>query len=379
MGETPGGEAPLVVFSGGGTGGHLYPALALMEALQVRAPGLRVRFVGAQRGLEARILPERGIEALFVDVAGLSRRAPHRNIGIVWRLLTAVRQTMRHYRRWRPDLVVVTGGYAGAPAGLAAVAMGIPLALQEQNSWPGLTTRLLARWAAQIHLAFPEAAARLPGKAREGALHTGNPVRDLPVLTQEDARRRLGIGEGTPTVLVTGGSQGSQAINTRLLSGIESWSDRVPPLQLYWATGPTHGETVQEALGKIGDPQWVQAVPYIEDMTVALRAADVAVGRAGAMTTSEFLVAGLPAVLFPLPTAAEDHQRYNARALAKAGVAVYLEQEETSGEVLLETLVELLTSADKRRDMSEKALARARPAAATEIAEHLVTLIEDER
>ena len=373
------GEAPLVVFSGGGTGGHLYPALALMDALRSRRPGLEVRFVGARRGLEARILPDRGLEALYVDVEGLSRKAPLRNVGVVWRLLKAVRQTMRRYREWRPKLVVVTGGYAGAPAGLAAVAMGIPLALQEQNSWPGVTTRLLARWASQIHLAFPEAAPRLPGKAGDDARHTGNPVRALPSLSRPEARRRLGIDEGTPTVLITGGSQGSRAINARLLEGIERFAARPPALQLYWATGPTHSTTVRTGLAELGAPPWVHAVPYIEDMTVALRAADIAVGRGGAMTTSEFLVAGLPAVVIPLPSAAADHQRHNARALSEAGVAIHLEEDDTSGEGLLDTLVELISSETRRAEMAERALARARPTAAADIAEDLHTLFQEAR
>jgi len=345
-----------------------------MDALRSRHPGLRVRFVGARRGLEARILPDRGLETLYVDVEGLSRKAPLRNVGVMWRLLKAVRTTMREYREWRPGLVVVTGGYAGAPAGLAAIAMGIPLALQEQNSWPGVTTRRLARWASQIHLAFPEAAPRLPGRSGDRALHSGNPVRALPTLSHTDARRRLGIDEATPTVLVTGGSQGSRAINTLLLEGVGRFAAQPPALQLYWATGPTHSATVRTALAEMGAPPWVHAVPYIEDMTIALRAADIAVGRGGAMTTSEFLVAGLPAVVIPLPTAAADHQRHNARALAEAGVAIHLEEEEISGENLIDTLVDLISSDARRTEMAERALARARPTAASDIAKHLDTL-----
>ncbi len=369
------GEVPLVVFSGGGTGGHLYPALALRDALQDRLT-IRSQFVGAQRGLEARILSERAIEVLLLDVEGLSRSAWHRNPGIVLRLFRAVRRTIRAYREWRPNLVVVTGGYASAPAGLAAAALKIPLALQEQNSWPGVTTRLLARWASQIHLAFPEATERLPVKARSLAVHSGNPVRLLPPLDPPAARLALGLPEEARTVLITGGSQGSRAINQRVLDAIAHQRDARPDVQLLWATGPSHHTSVQAELVRLGTPGWVYAVPYLDDMPTALRAADIAVGRAGAMTTSEFLCAGLPSVLIPLPTAAANHQSHNAEALARAGVALALEEATATGATLWGALTQLLGDDPLRAQMSERALARSRPDAAPQIAAQLSTLLE---
>lgn len=365
------------MFSGGGTGGHLYPALALADALAERVPGLVVRFVGAQRGLEAKVLPERGIETLLLDVEGLSRSAPVRNLGVLWRLQAAVRLTLRAYREWKPSLVVVTGGYAGAPAGLGAAALRIPLVLQEQNSWPGVTTRLLARWARQIHLAFPEAVEKLSRRARPLVRHSGNPIRGLPPLNRPDARRSLGLAADRSTLLVTGGSQGSAALNRLTLDAIASASSADLDVQVLWSTGPTHNDATRHALAQLGSPPWVTAVPYIDDMPRALRAADLALSRAGAMTTSEFLAAGLPAILIPLPTAAANHQRHNAEALAAAGVALHFDESAATGGVLWDVIEALLHDPPKLARMSEVARQRARPQAAKDIAEALAGLLPE--
>ena len=371
----------VVVFSGGGTGGHLYPALALADAVRSLRPDVLPVFVGAERGVEARILPERGEEHLLLPVRGIQRGEGFRN----WRALPALWRSLVRvgglFRRLGPEAVVVTGGYAGGPAGMAAGAFRVPLILQEQNAVPGVTTRVLSRWAVRVHLAFPEAADRLPGRARDRVRATGNPVRPVLGVEKGEARRRFDLSGTGPVVLVVGGSQGARALNHALQDAVASVArgemTRPHGFRVLWSTGPAHIEGVGAALAGAGDPSWVRAVPYIDDMPAALAAADLAVSRAGAMATAELLNQGLPAVLVPLPTAAADHQRRNARALEEAGAVVMLEEKELTGGALWSVVTALLTDEDARAGMAAAARRRSRPRAAEEIATDIVSLLPD--
>lgn len=373
-------EGPMVtVFSGGGTGGHLYPALALAGALCERRPDVRPFFVGAARGLEARVLPERGVEHLLLPVEGFRRDALLANLRVVRLLLRALAQLAAAFRRLHPRLVVVTGGYAGGPAGLMAVLTGTRLVLQEQNSVPGVTTRVLSLFAREVHLAFPEARGGLPRWSRGKAKVTGNPVRPPEARDREAAARFLGLDPARPVVLVVGGSQGSHALNEAVLEAVEKVREgRLPrpgSFQLLWATGPGHLDRIRDALAPKGVPDWVRLAGYLNEMPLALSVADLAVSRAGAMATSEFLAWGVPAVLVPLPTAAADHQTRNALALEEAGAAVHLPEAELDGEVLWGPVASLMGDAHTRDAMVRAARSRARPQAAREIAGALDALL----
>ncbi len=369
----------MAVFSGGGTGGHLYPALALAAALAERRPDVRQLFIGAERGLEARVLPERGLDHLLVPIEGISRDSLLRNFKVAGLLLSAIRQVTQVFQRLRPHLVVVTGGYAGGPAGLAAVLTRTRLVLQEQNSLPGLTTRVLSLFAREVHLAFPEAVEALPRRTRRKARISGNPVRPPVPQARAAATEEFSLDPEGMTVLIVGGSQGSRALNEVVLDAIQKVANgglsRPPELQLLWATGPAHLEKIERSLEALGRPAWVQPVGYIRDMPLVLSVADVAVSRAGAMATSEFLAWGLPAILVPLPTAAEDHQSRNAGALRDAGAALCYPQEGLSGESLWAGIDELIGDADARARMADAARERGRPLAASEIATSLDSLL----
>lgn len=375
-------DAPVVVFSGGGTGGHLYPALAIADALRVLRPDVRVVFVGAERGLEARVLPERGEEHLLLPVQGIDRSALLGN----WRAFTGLAvglvRVLRLFSRIRPEVVVVTGGYAGAAAGIVAGLTGVPLVLQEQNSVPGAVTMLLTRFAARVHVAFPEAVDRLPA-ASARCVVSGNPVRSRSPKTRAEARAAFGIPEDATLALVTGGSQGSLGLNRGVTAYVEGVCrgdfERVPELHLLWATGRQHLEGVAEALQAAGAPGWVHALPYIEDVPAALVAADFALSRAGAMTTAELLNQGVPAILVPLPTAAANHQMHNARALEAAGAATVLPEDELTDDRLARALSELAVRRDLRADMSARALERARPHATVTIAADVAKLLRPRR
>ena len=373
----------VVVFSGGGTGGHLYPALALADALVRQRPDVRPFFVGATRGLEARVLPERGVAHLLLPVEGFARGSGLAGVRALPALGRSLLRVADLARTLRPEAVVVTGGYAGGPAGIVAGVLGIPLVLQEQNAVPGVTTRLLSRWACQIHVAFPEAVERLPGRARTRARVSGNPVRALPGLPRAQARAAFGLPEQGCVVLVSGGSQGAAGINRALVEAVRGVADgaleRPEGLILLWSTGPRHHEAVTAALAAAGSPAWVHALPYIEDVPGALAAADLAVGRAGAMTTAEFLESGLPAILVPLPTAAADHQAHNARALEAAGAAVVAPEAGLTGAALWAHVARLAEDADLRRRMAAAARGRAHPGAAAAIASAVAALLPGAR
>ena len=374
-------ERSIAVFAGGGTGGHLYPALALADELVRQRPGTRPYFLGARRGIEARVFPERRLEHRLLPVRGLNRGHVLSNLGVPWGLVRSVAITFNLLRRLEPELVVVTGGYAGAPAGFAAAMAGIPLVLQEQNAWPGATTRLLSRWAAQVHLAFPEAAAHLPSRARAAVHVSGCPIRPLP--HQRSERRAVcggfGLDPELKVMLVVGGSQGSAALNALVQAAVRrsaTGGGFVPDgWQLLWATGPEHHAGVLAALSELGDPVRVRAVAYIEDIPAALGVTELAVSRAGAMTTAELLAWGVPAILVPLPTAAANHQEFNARALDESGAALHVCQAGLTAEALWHAVVDLATDEERLARMSDAARARSRPGATADIVTEMLRLL----
>ena len=378
-------EGPVVVFAGGGTGGHLYPALALAEELERQRPDVRPFFLGASRGIEARVLPELGLEHRLLPVRGVERGEWWSNLGVPLALASSLATTLGVHRRMRPELVVVTGGYAGAPAGLVAAGLGTPLVLQEQNAWPGVTTRFLSRWATQVHLAFPEALAELPPRARRVAQVSGCPIRALPDAgpDRHDALVGLGLDPQRRLLLLIGGSQGSLALNELMLEAVRSAAaGNLAPLdewQLLWMTGPAHHASIVMELSALGDPAWVRAVPYIEDVPLVLGVTDLALSRAGAMTTAEVLAWGVPAILVPLPTAAANHQELNARALQQAGAAIHLEQEGLSAGALWGTITGLAEDRQALSTMSERARDRSRPDATSLIVREIVGLLPGPR
>ncbi|MCY4573504.1 MAG: UDP-N-acetylglucosamine--N-acetylmuramyl-(pentapeptide) pyrophosphoryl-undecaprenol N-acetylglucosamine transferase [Gemmatimonadetes bacterium] len=373
----------VIVFSGGGTAGHFHPARNIAEALAAAMPGVEPYFVGTEGRIEALELPGLGYSYRLLPVAGL--RSPRggrilsaaaANMRAIWLLFAAVARLVPDFRRRGAAAVVLTGGYVCAPAGIAARLLRIPVVLQEQNRHPGKATRLLSRWARQIHLAYPEAAAALPRRARARIRDTGNPIRPLPPPAdrgREAARGALRLPREGALVLVVGGSQGARKMNSGL---IEILQDDMPIDREFvlWVTGRAHYEAAVQALGRVRGERFA-VVPYLEpeSMYQALAAADLAVSRAGAMATSEFLAWGLPSILVPLPTAAADHQTANARALEAAGAAVHLPERDARGADLtgaqLWTEVQrLLGTPGLLAQMSRAATARARPDAAREVA-----------
>ncbi len=350
----------LVVFAGGGTGGHLYPAIAIADGLKRLRPEVESLFVGARGGVEARILPQQGRAHLLLRVRGLARPvlspASIQTNGVaVAELALAVSSLLVAFRRKRPRAVVATGGYASAAAGIAAGIARIPLFVLEQNRILGRANRLLARFAARIFLGFRDARLGLPESVKRKTVVSGNPIRPLPRINRAEARRALEQPIDGALVLVSGGSQGARAINRLMLEVARLPGAVRGEVRILWSTGPAEYDAIQRELDRL-DASRICALPYIDDMYAAYAAADVAVSRAGAITTTEQLAWGIPQVLIPLPTAAENHQLLNAEALAQAGAAHCLPEAGLTGRRLWRRVRAFLD--DPKRSERTRALAK---------------------
>ena len=361
-----------VLFAGGGTGGHLYPALAIARALVRLRPEVQPFFVGARRGIERDVLPKTEFPHELLDLHPLYRSSPLSNWKTIRGSLGAWRAIGRLVADERPGVVVGTGGYAAGIALGYAAAHRIPYVLQEQNSHPGLTVRVFSRWAREVYLGFPEAGALLsPGRGTE-LVDSGNPIEPPPAIRPERsaAREQWGFpASGGAVVLVFGGSQGSRAMN----EAVSGWLDRGLPdgVHLIWATGTAnHGAYA----GHEGDR--VRVRPYLAPIADAYAAADLAVVRGGAMGTAELCAWGVPQIIIPLPTAAADHQAVNARTLAAAGAAINLPQHELSVERLDSEVRALLSDRARLESLARGAASRGRPSAAEDIARRMLALVD---
>ncbi len=373
------------IIAGGGTGGHLYPALNLAEALKRRAGDeIEILLVGAQRGVEARVLPERGVPHRLLALEPIYRRRPWRNWRHLKSAFTVGSEIRRLFREFKTDLVVGTGGYAAGPVVMWAIFRRLPTAIQEQNSYPGLTTRLLAPFVDQLHLGYEEAVRMLwPGSKTDVKVH-GNPIRWPDQRPHPDTvRQEFGLGPGR-VVLIIGGSQGAAPINDAILAALGmvkagKLGSLPTDAQLLWATGPAHFQEVRRQLERLRGRVPIRTVPYVSEMERALSIASLAVSRAGALALSELCAWGVPAVLVPLPHAAADHQRWNARSLAADGAAVVVEERDMRrdpGE-LWRTMNHLLQGQTLLNEMGAASRARGAPHAADQIAADLWRLMED--
>lgn len=359
-----------VVIAGGGTGGHLMPALAIAAALREVRPDLEPVLVGARRGVEATLLPRRPFRFHLLSAEPLYRRAWWRNARWAvapWRLLVECRRVLAAER---PAAVIGTGGYAAAPMLLAAVIARVPIVLQEQNAVPGLTTRWFARRARQVHLGFPEAERRLRVGRDTRVWCLGNPI--VPphgAPSRAAARAALGISLNARVVFVFGGSQGARRINAVTAELAEA--GRLDGLTVLWSTGPGHWASYR----RLDAPPRRLVRGFWDPIAAAYAATDLVVSRAGAMTTAELCAYGLPAILVPLPSAAADHQTRNAEALRAAGAAIHLPEAELTPTTLLGALNQVLDRPETVSRMRASALARGRPDAARKIAEAIAAIV----
>nr|BCX00744.1 MAG: UDP-N-acetylglucosamine--N-acetylmuramyl-(pentapeptide) pyrophosphoryl-undecaprenol N-acetylglucosamine transferase [Bacteroidota bacterium] len=362
-------KSPRVLLTGGGTGGHVYPAVAIADALRQLCPQVELAFAGTAERLEAKVVPRAGYPFYPIPTRGLDRRRWWRNAALPFVLSRALRGALRLVRRFRPCVVVATGGYVAVPVLTAAVLCRIPYILQEQNSYPGLANRYFARWARWVCVGFEAAAPFFP---RDRVRVTGNPVRaDIGTIPRTQAAGRWGFDPDRFTVLAMGGSLGAETINRAMQRWVYAYLEA--GWQVLWQTGPAAYGQLQ---GQIGPHARLYMSPFLEAMAEAYGAADVVVCRAGALTLSELACAGLPAVLVPSPHVVADHQRRNAEVFLRAGAAVVLEDAKAEAG-LGPVLRALAEDTDTRQRMATRALELARPRAAEQIAELVRELLEE--
>lgn len=359
-----------VIITGGGTGGHVYPGLAIAEALVALRPGTEILFVGGA-GAERRIVPRAGWPFRRVAVRAWPRRLSWRLPWAMWLTVVGTAQALVLQQRWRPQVVVATGGYTAAPVGAAAAILKIPLVVQEQNLSPGAANRILARWARIVSVPHE----RLGRLGREVVV-TGVPVR-AGALGGDRARgrQRFGLQDRPLTILVLGGSQGARNLNTHVVDMAGRLNGR-QEVQILHQTGQEHEEWVRARLGSIAGLLRYVAVPYIEEMGDAYACADLVVCRAGGGTLAEVTANGLPAIAVPYPYAAEGHQDANARLLESAGAAMVVPDRELSGARLAQAVETLQVDPARLRAMAAASRQLGRPQAARRVAELVIAAAE---
>lgn len=369
-------EQVSVIVSGGGTGGHIYPALTIIDALREVCPQANFLYVGTKTGLEADIVPKAGIPFRSVDAAGLERSLSPANILRVARTIKGVWEARSILKDFAPDLVVGTGGYVAGPVLLMASLMGIPTLIQEQNVFAGITNKLLARTVTKVAVGAAEAREFFPA---EKTHVTGNPIR-RSVLMAEPAYEVYGFTREKPVVLVAGGSRGARTINNAMVDLLKG-ACADARVQYLLVTGRGEYQRVLDAL-LAAEIDWegadhIQVKPYLYDMPSAMAMAGLAVFRAGATGIAELTAKGIPAILVPYPYAAENHQEKNARALEGAGAAKVILNRDLTGAVLRENIHALLGDPTVLALMKERSKSLGKPDAARDIAQLGLSLIKD--
>ena len=359
-----------VIISGGGTGGHIYPAITIARAIADIEP-TEFLYVGSKIGLENTLIPNEGIPFITIDVRGLERKISFRNLVTLGKTAGSLLRAEQIIHKFKPDVVIGTGGFVCGPVLLAASLSGIPTLVQEQNVIPGVTNTILSRFVKCVALGYEEAADRF--KRKDILVYTGNPVRkDILTGTRDHGRALLGLDPDKFTLLVAGGSRGARSINNAMIEVHRYFRDS-RDIQILHVTGDHEYDRVVGQLegidgkGRYGEGSHI--IPYLHHMPEALAAADLAVYRAGAVGLAELTVRGLPAILIPYPYAAEDHQRYNAQALVMCGAAKMILDKMLTGRELLEEIVHLKNDPEALKRMARASKSKGRPQAAHDIAE----------
>ncbi|MCY4233182.1 MAG: undecaprenyldiphospho-muramoylpentapeptide beta-N-acetylglucosaminyltransferase [Bacteroidetes bacterium] len=358
---------PRILFAGGGTGGHIYPAIAIAQAIRSIEPMSAIAFAGTRNHLEWDVVPDAGFEIHPITISGFHRKKLLRNIGFPFKLATGLWQSYQLVQDFDADVAVGTGGYVSGPVLWAASMRGRPTVAQEQNAYAGMTNRILGYRAAQVHIAFEEAKSWFPeGRCRV----SGNPVRQelATAINREEARKILQLPKDAKVLFVFGGSLGSQAINEAMFQMADQiLSD--PMVYVIWQTGRLYYDRMKKK-----KHARLQILKYVDQMELSYAACDLVLARSGALTCSELLCTSTPSILIPSPVVAEDHQTKNARSMERIGAAVLIPEEDLLNALTIQVPA-ILADPKRRGQMAEKARKAARPQAATTIANDILDLI----
>ena len=342
-------ESIKVIISGGGTGGHIFPAVSIANAIKEQHPDAKILFVGAEGRMEMQRVPAAGYDIIGLPVAGFDRKNLLKNFGVILKLMRSQIKARKIIKDFKPDVAVGVGGYASGPTLKVAGTMGIPTLIQEQNSYAGVTNKLLAKQAHKICVAY-EGMERFFDKDK--IILTGNPVRQgllNPAVSREEAIRSFGLDPEKKTVLIIGGSLGARTINNCVMQGLEKIKQS--GVQFIWQTGKIYIDEARAAVARAGEMPMLYVTDFILDMSAAYRAADLIISRAGAGSISELCLLAKPVILVPSPNVAEDHQTKNALALVNKKAALYVKDAE-AGEKLLDTAIGTVQQAGTLNELS---------------------------
>ena len=360
-----------VIISGGGTGGHIFPAVSIANAIRALRPDAKILFVGALGRMEMQRVPAAGYEIKGLPICGFDRRNLLRNIKVLYKIIKSQRMAKQIIRDFKPMVAVGVGGYASGPTLNQAAAMGIPCLIQEQNSYAGVTNKLLARKAKRICVAYDDMERFFPA---EKIIKTGNPVRQTLLdskITKEEARKTMGLDPSRKTILLVGGSLGARTVNESVMAHLDTI--RNSDIQFIWQTGKYYSDEIARRLSQEEACPNLTVTDFISDMAVAYTAADLVVSRAGASSISEFCLIGKPVILVPSPNVAEDHQTKNAMALVNRQAAICIKDAEATDK-LIETAITTVNNPDTLAYLSENILKLALPNSADIIAKEVIKL-----
>jgi UDP-N-acetylglucosamine--N-acetylmuramyl-(pentapeptide) pyrophosphoryl-undecaprenol N-acetylglucosamine transferase len=348
-----------VLFAGGGTGGHLFPAIAVAEQIKELKPDTEILFVGTKSKIEGKIVPKLGYKFKSIWIKGFSRKFNFENLLFPLKLLVSVIQSLIINMKFQPRVAIGSGGYVSGPAIFSSSVMGAKIILLEQNSYPGITNRLLERYADEVHISFEDSKKYLGGKKK--TILTGNPVRkNLGTENKNAAIEKFGLTSGSKTLLVLGGSLGASSINKAVVNNIAKLKQA--GIQIIWQTGANYFDD-----HKIFSSKSVKVYEFIDDMNAAYSACDLLLARAGATTIAEILVLGVPSILVPSPNVAENHQYYNAKSLSDNNAAVLLKDDELNSS-FSESVISIIDSKNKLDELKSNTVKLAKPDAAKNIA-----------
>ncbi len=365
-----------VIVTGGGTGGHIYPAITIAQALVELDANTEIVFVGTHAGLESEIVPRYGYRMRYITVAGFQRSLGLSTVKSGVKLFKGIADAYTVLQEEKPDLVIGTGGYVCGPTLLLAALKGIPTCIQEQNAMPGVTNKILAKFVQKIFLGYEAGRKYFQGKA--GKFYSGNPVRaDITQASREEGIEALGLDPRKKTILSFGGSRGARTINQAMRKVEEQMATR-EDVQIVHVTGSAGYDEYMATLPQaVRDAEHIKILSYVHDMPMALAAADIAVSRAGAIGLAELMVRGVPSILIPYPYATANHQEYNARALVDEGAAEMILDKDLTGEQLYEALEQLLINEKNLAKMTKAAKLMGKPEAAMYIAKEARKLVHN--
>ena len=363
-----------IIVSGGGTGGHIFPALSIADAIRSKHPDAKILFVGADNRMEMQRVPDAGYEIVGLPIAGFDCKNLHQNLRVLWLKTKSQRMAKKIIKKFAPHAVVGVGGYASGPTLKMAASMNIPTLIQEQNSYAGVTNKILAKRAEKICVAYDGMERFFP---KEKIELTGNPVRKSLIemrTNRNEAVKALGLDENKKCVLIVGGSLGARSINEAVIANIEAIRDN-KDIQFIWQTGKLYFEEMKERCANIGKPENLTITDFVSNMAAALGAADLVISRAGAGSISEFALLGKAVILVPSPNVSEDHQTKNAMALVEKDAAIHIPDAKAKEE-MIKTAVETVLDAQRIATLEKNVEKLGKPNAAEVIADEVIRLAD---